>query len=154
MLTSLGFRMHPAAGIAFDDLKTDQKSSSPFAPWIRYGQSKLANILYMRELARRYPSVTTVAVHPGVVRTGLVEDLGFVARAFVYVTNRRRLLEPDHGTWNLTWAASAHKANLESGQLYKPIGIESEKLDCAARDGALAGRFWEWTEEALVAYTG
>jgi hypothetical protein len=80
------------------------------------------------------------AVHPGVVRTGLVENLGFVARAFVYAANGGRLLEPDHGAWNPVWAASAHKANLESGQLYEPIGIESEMLDCAARDEVLARR--------------
>ncbi|KAL3433238.1 hypothetical protein BDV09DRAFT_186837 [Aspergillus tetrazonus] len=82
ILTSLGFRMHPSAGIVFSDLKSEQNFTA-FGSWIRYGQSKLANILYARELARRYPSITSVSVHPGVVGTGLVENLGWAKRTCV-----------------------------------------------------------------------
>ena len=39
----------------------------------RYGQSKLANILFTKELARRYPNITSVAIHPGRVQTPLIE---------------------------------------------------------------------------------
>ncbi|KAL4746665.1 hypothetical protein BDW72DRAFT_207143 [Aspergillus terricola var. indicus] len=96
ILTSLGFRMHPSAGIVFSDLKSEQNFSA-FGGWIRYGQSKLANVLYARELARRYPSITSVSVHPGVVGTGLVENLGWANRAFVYVTNMGKLMKPEEG---------------------------------------------------------
>src|SRR5256885_279465 len=37
----------------------------------RYGQSKLANILFTNELARRYPAITSVSIHPGGIMTGL-----------------------------------------------------------------------------------
>ena len=37
-------------------------SSIPGYGYIAYGQSKLANILYVKELARRYPNITSVVV--------------------------------------------------------------------------------------------
>lgn len=43
--------------------------------WARYGQSKLANVLFTRELASRYPSITSVAVHPGVIKTDLYDPV-------------------------------------------------------------------------------
>jgi NAD(P)-dependent dehydrogenase (short-subunit alcohol dehydrogenase family) len=46
--------------------------------WMRYGQSKLANLLYTRELAKRYSAITSVLVHPGIAETGLVTGFGGV----------------------------------------------------------------------------
>ncbi|GAB1198092.1 hypothetical protein APSETT444_007400 [Aspergillus pseudonomiae] len=85
ILTSIGYQLHPSGGIVFDDLKHTQ-DYGVFGSWRRYGQSKLANILYARELARRYPDITTVSVHPGVITTGLVENLGWAHRWFIYAT--------------------------------------------------------------------
>ncbi|GAB1207880.1 hypothetical protein APSETT445_006615 [Aspergillus pseudonomiae] len=79
------YQLHPSGGIVFDDLKHTQ-DYGVFGSWRRYGQSKLANILYARELARRYPDITTVSVHPGVITTGLVENLGWAHRWFIYAT--------------------------------------------------------------------
>ena len=39
--------------------------------WVRYGQSKLANVVYASEFSRRYPNSTTVSVYPGVIFTNL-----------------------------------------------------------------------------------
>lgn len=53
----------------FNDLQYD---SRPYSRWGAYGQSKLANLLFTYELAKRLPShVTANAVHPGVVATEL-----------------------------------------------------------------------------------
>ena len=55
-LSSQGYRFHPRPGILFDELSSHSALSRWFlGPRIRYGQSKLANILYASELARRYP---------------------------------------------------------------------------------------------------
>ncbi|KAF9894896.1 hypothetical protein FE257_004518 [Aspergillus nanangensis] len=151
ILTSLGFRMHPGAGIVFSDLKSEQNFSA-FGGWIRYGQSKLANVLYARELARRYPSITSVSVHPGVVGTGLVENLGWANRAFVYVTNLGKLMEAEQGAYNQLWASTVPKEKLKNGQFYEPVGILSSKLDKASKDDALAKQLWEWTDKALADY--
>jgi len=55
-------------GISFDNLRSSDYSKTAL---MRCSQSKLANILYSEALARRYPEITTVAIHPGIVRTGL-----------------------------------------------------------------------------------
>ncbi|KAK2755482.1 putative secondary metabolism biosynthetic enzyme [Arachnomyces sp. PD_36] len=152
LLTSLGFKMHPGGGIVFDKVKTSQEFSA-FGGWIRYGQSKLANLLYARELAKRYPAITSVSVHPGVVSTGLVENLGLWNRVFIYATNMGKLMKAEEGAYQQLWAATTAKSHLKNGQFYEPVGILSNGLDKTAKDEALAKKLWEWTDEALAAYT-
>jgi NAD(P)-dependent dehydrogenase (short-subunit alcohol dehydrogenase family) len=82
--SSEGWRGHPKGGIQFDRLKTVQDYPL-LGKWIRYGQSKVANIVYARELAKRYPGITSAAIHPGVIATPLVTNLGFVDRMMVYL---------------------------------------------------------------------
>ncbi|KAK8128461.1 NAD(P)-binding domain protein [Apiospora sp. TS-2023a] len=66
----------PRRGIQFDKLKTPAPRHSRFT--LRtYAQSKLANTLFARRLAREYPQLTVAAVHPGIVRTHIV---GVIAR--------------------------------------------------------------------------
>lgn len=71
-LTSGSHTRAPLAGIIFDTLKTDGSSISTIE---RYGQSKLANILYAKELAYRHPEIQVASVNPGMVRTGLTETI-------------------------------------------------------------------------------
>lgn len=68
-MTSTGWRGTPPGGIVFDRLKTTHEMSL-LGRWLRYGQSKLANLLYAREMARRHPSVLSFSITPGVVETG------------------------------------------------------------------------------------
>jgi NAD(P)-dependent dehydrogenase (short-subunit alcohol dehydrogenase family) len=58
-------------GIRCETLRTNGQSLGPYE---RYGQSKLALILLAKEAARRYPRITVVSVHPGVVGTNLMDD--------------------------------------------------------------------------------
>lgn len=67
-LTSGGEAFAPKGGIAFDELKSDMASHLTLR---RYGQSKLANILFTKQLAKRYPMIKSVAIHPGAVNTEL-----------------------------------------------------------------------------------
>jgi retinol dehydrogenase-12 len=64
----------PALGIPFADLKTD---INRYLTLNRYAYSKLASILFMRELARRYHSedITAMAVYPGVMDTNLYKGM-------------------------------------------------------------------------------
>ena len=72
-------------GLDFEDLMYEKRKYRGIAV---YGDSKLANILFTRELASRLQGsgVTVHAVHPGVVRTGFAKDgdvkgpLGLIAR--------------------------------------------------------------------------
>jgi NAD(P)-dependent dehydrogenase (short-subunit alcohol dehydrogenase family) len=151
ILTSHGFRGHPSGGIRFDALRTTQ-DLGPGGPWLRYGQSKLANLVYARELARRVPEVTAIAVHPGVVGTGLAEHLtGVQACLLRMATLAVGLLTPEQGAYTQLWAAFADRAEMKSGEMYEPVGVPT-KLNAKAQDEELAEALWTWTEEALKGY--
>ncbi|KAH7138848.1 hypothetical protein B0J11DRAFT_423914, partial [Dendryphion nanum] len=155
-LSSLGFRGHPLNGIEFAKLEAGSTLSLIFmGSWIRYGQSKLANILYASELARLHPSITSISVHPGVVKTPLVSSQKWYNRWFIYVSQFLigvKLLEPEQGAWNTVWAASAaKKEDLRNGGFYTPVGVDGWKsvLDKTARNEELAAKLWVWTEGIL-----
>jgi len=69
VLSSSGYQWAPEPGIEFDNLSGERD----YNPNKMYGQSKLANYLYVRELARRLQGTPTTAnaVHPGVIMTNL-----------------------------------------------------------------------------------
>lgn len=71
-LSSEGHRLPPRSGLALKDARSSMAS---YNTWVRYGQSKLANILFTRELTRRYPNIKSITLHPGGIETGL--SLGF-----------------------------------------------------------------------------
>jgi NAD(P)-dependent dehydrogenase (short-subunit alcohol dehydrogenase family) len=156
-VTSLGFGGHPAEGIDFPSLKTDG-SNVRFGTWGRYGQAKLANILMAHELARRHPEITSLGVHPGVVKTELVTNLGWAHRLMVFVTNPR-LMTPRQGCYNTLWAATgkgvpekvrgqAKGGKKDGAAFWVPVG-KVHKGDAKCWDGELAKRLWEWTEQEV-----
>ena len=147
-VSSIGFRWTPSGGIVFKELKTTQDYS--FAGrWVRYGQSKLANVVYAAELARRYPDITSVSVHPGVIWTNLWNPkLSLLNRIFVYLATLGQAVPPEVGVLNSCWAITTQKENLTSGAFYEPIGVigsqtkNSENLD-------LGEQLWTWTQKEL-----
>ena len=149
-LTSQGFMLAPRGGISFDELRTTQDYWL-FGGWQRYGQSKLANILYASELAKRYPALSTTAVHPGVIITDLVNELKFLSRWIVKVTTYGTDITPEQGCLNSVWACTAPRKDLQSGQWYEPVG-ELGKHNKYSSDADLAARLWDWTQEQLKAH--
>jgi NAD(P)-dependent dehydrogenase (short-subunit alcohol dehydrogenase family) len=151
------------AGFLPEECQTDMAS---YSTWTRYGQSKLANILFTTELARRYPNITSVAIHPGGVATNLITPfikehpyLTMIAIPFwnVFATGASQ------GAWNQTWASTApvtgkawtkletkggKKQEVMNGAYYTPVAKEGGQTKWA-RDPVLAGKLWEWTEEQL-----
>lgn len=153
LLSSEAWRTHPAEGVQFATLRTAQDLGWTWH-WRRYGQSKLANILYAAELARRFPSITTTSLHPGVVNTKLLQDMSAAEKAFVYVVKLGNVVTPETGVLNQLWAAAgADKADIENGAFYMPVGVLSQSsLDKVAKSRELATQLWEWTDTALDAY--
>jgi len=154
--TSQGYKF--ASGIDFDGLKTTQDCLSRvyvLSDWFRYGQSKLANLLYAREIAKRHPNIVSVAIHPGVAFTGLVTGLGTFNRWFVWATTLTSRMPVEQCAWNQQWAAFAPKGSgdreVVSGCYYEPVGVKGE-LTKPAADDALAEKLWEWTQRELSGY--
>ena len=150
ILASMGFAGHPAGGIVFDQLRTTQ-GQAIIGAWVRYGQSKLANILYAAELARRYPTITSVSIHPGVVQTGMVSSMAFWNKALVYITNPVSMRSPAEGAYNQLWAAAGDKSGIVNGEFYEPIA----KPGAHARESKnekLAAELWDWSQKELEGY--
>ena len=153
MVTSLAWKGTPTGGIQFDRLRSEQNLPM-LGPWLRYGQSKLANLLYARELAARYPSITSFAIHPGVVKTSLVTDLTWSQKMLVFLPNIGQMLTPEQGTYNLLWAITAKKEKIKSGGFYVPVGILSQDKTKASEDLELRKTLWEWTEQQFAKHEG
>jgi NAD(P)-dependent dehydrogenase (short-subunit alcohol dehydrogenase family) len=149
--TSLGFRGAPRGGVVFKDLRTTQGCFPVVGNWIRYGQSKLANILYAAELGKRYPSITSVSIHPGVINTGLVGNLSLLNRALVHVANIGNFMTPEEGIQNQLWAATAKNGDVVSGAFYEPVAVLGTH-DKLSKDQNLATQLWDWTEKELEAF--
>jgi NAD(P)-dependent dehydrogenase (short-subunit alcohol dehydrogenase family) len=149
--SSIGFRWTPSGGIRFDELKTTQDYW--FAGrWVRYGQSKLANIVYASELARRYPNITAVSVHPGVIFTNLWSvQWSLLNRAFVYLATLGQSIPAEEGAYTPCWAMTTSKANLADGAFYEKVGVLGKpSKDSSSKE--LGGRLWTWTEKELEKY--
>ncbi|KAH6886404.1 oxidoreductase [Thelonectria olida] len=148
-LTSRGYRGHPREGVRFASLRTTQEDM-PMGTWGRYGQSKLANIVFAHEVARRYPEMAALAVHPGVVETELVTGLTFWKKMLVRVTNPMGLMTPEQGGMNTAWAAAGGdvRGKIAEGEkvaFFEPVG-RGNGGDAICLDEKLGRELWEWTE--------
>jgi retinol dehydrogenase 12 len=101
-----------------------------------YAASKLANILFVREAARRYPSRRYYAVHPGMVDTGIWP---WFARPFV----RGSLLSPEEGADTVVWCAAGEE-DLPSGGYY--LRRRQVSPSAVACDDGLARELWSNSE--------
>lgn len=147
-LSSSGHQIVPSSGINFADTHLETSST-----WTRYGQSKLANILFTTELARRYPRITSVAVHPGVVGTDLANTYkgsqNAILRALAVPVVNLVTKDIPTGTKNQLWAATAPNDELVNGAYYVPVAKKNAGSSYV-RDEKLAGQLWEWTETELA----
>ncbi|KAF2636310.1 NAD(P)-binding protein [Massarina eburnea CBS 473.64] len=156
--TSLGYAFHPGPGISFAELDAgSDMQRTLMGGWVRYGHSKLANILFATEFAKRYPQITSLSAHPGVVNTDLVYSQSRANRWFIGSTTwlqGMKAMEPHQGCWNMVWcAAVAKKGELKNGSFYYPVGVEQwDMLYKMAKNGELAERLWVWTEGVLAKF--
>jgi NAD(P)-dependent dehydrogenase (short-subunit alcohol dehydrogenase family) len=140
-LSSSAVNAAPSDGIRFENLNIGH---APWHPWVRYGQSKLANVLFTRELAVRYPQLISVAVHPGIIRTALWGQ-NLIAKTMFWLFS---WLWPDArvGAYNTLWAATTK--SVESGAFYYPVGRKHEGTK-KSRDKMLAKALWEWSKDRV-----
>lgn len=147
-LSATAYTHAPTGGIKFDLLRSTQEEDNKI---VRYCQSKLANVLFSNELARQFPSITAVALHPGIVETGLskpMRDAHLSARLFVAITALVVLATVQQGALNQLWAATSK--DVHSGEFYVPIGKKAGSK--SSKDVDLAKKLWNWTEKELQLY--
>ncbi|KAK4117227.1 NAD(P)-binding protein [Canariomyces notabilis] len=144
-LTSKAHNLPAKGGINFDSLKTPGEMLGTTA---RYGQSKLANLLWARQLARAHPQLTAVSVHPGMVQTELWDKTtGAWSILQPALRGFKKLLPTiEEGAKNQLWASVS--PDVRSGEYYEPVGIP-DLASALGKDDELARRLWEWTEREL-----
>ncbi|BBH66920.1 short-chain dehydrogenase [Actinoplanes sp. OR16] len=113
-----------------------------YSSWQAYGASKAANILFTAEAARRWPDITSVSFHPGVVRSNF--GVGRVTRLFYKYAPG--LVTPEKAGELLVWLATAPAADLVQGGYY--VGRQTATPAPHARDQELAAKLWERSAEA------
>jgi WW domain-containing oxidoreductase len=139
-------RRAPAGGIDFDNLSGERG----YVPMKAYGVSKLANILFTRELARRLGSGPRTAntLHPGVIATNIARTLPAPAQVAFKVLAPLALKTAAQGAATQAYLAASPAVAQVTGAYYADCN-PSETLP-VGRDMALAARLWE-ASEALVA---
>jgi NAD(P)-dependent dehydrogenase (short-subunit alcohol dehydrogenase family) len=121
--------------------------------WTRYGASKVANILFAGELSRRYPQLTSISLHPGMIATDLYASNKKTNPIVRYGT---ALLGPlfmhsvEKGAYNQLWATDgATKQELTNGAYYTPVG-RLGRGNSHAKNKDDGKKLWEWTESELA----
>jgi NAD(P)-dependent dehydrogenase (short-subunit alcohol dehydrogenase family) len=134
---------HQGAHIPFDDLAAER--SYGLQGFERYGQSKLANILFTLELARRLEGtgVTAYCFHPGLVNTGFNRNNGLlmgIGMAIVRPFSR----SPEKGAETLVWLADSAAAGPSGAYFHDKKAVTPT---AAGQDVAAARRLWEVSEK-------
>jgi retinol dehydrogenase-14 len=130
---------HATGRINFSDLQGERRYSGQQA----YSQSKLANIMFTYELARRLEGtgVTATVLHPGVVRTGFAaEDPSPVWKAFLPLI-RLFLKTPEKGAATSIYLASSPEVEGVTSTYF--VGCKQKASSPASCDPAASERLWQ-----------
>jgi NAD(P)-dependent dehydrogenase (short-subunit alcohol dehydrogenase family) len=144
---------HESATLDFDDLQSVKAySNGTLAEWLRYGgpgfkvygRSKLCNILFTRELARRLAGtgVTVNCFHPGFVATRFGDETGGLI-SFSIRIGKRFALSPQRGAETLIYLASSSEVANTTGRYFSkchPVQPSKE-----AQDDIISGELWRRT---------
>lgn len=148
---------HLMGSLDFNDLQSEVAYRGNFQEWLRYGgpgfkvysRSKLCNILFTRELARRLAGmgVTANCLHPGFVATRFGDQTGGLISFGIRIA-KRFALSPQQGAETLVYLASSPEVTGVTGEYFHKCRPVKPSRD--AQDDAKAQRLW--TETARLAH--
>ncbi|PQP82747.1 short-chain dehydrogenase [Paenibacillus sp. PCH8] len=138
---------YKAGKIHFEDPHLHQG----YNPIKSYAQSKLANVLFTRALARKMSgtSVTVNCLHPGAVGTsiGVDRNTGFGTRIMAFAGKLPFFLSPEEGARTAIYLATSPEVVGVTGRYF--YQQKEQQLKAHAVDDASAERFWTWSEEQV-----
>jgi NAD(P)-dependent dehydrogenase (short-subunit alcohol dehydrogenase family) len=134
---------HKGRLIPFDDVNAERSYGS--RGYKRYGETKLANILFTVELARRLrgTGVTANCFHPGLVATGWNRNNGALMTAVMSIA-RPFSRSPRKGAETLVWLADSPAVSDETGGYF--VDKRRSAPSAPAQDADSARRLWELSE--------
>jgi WW domain-containing oxidoreductase len=147
LVSSSAHKFSVKGGIDFDNLD----ASKGYSSFRFYGQSKLANVLFARELARRFAGTDrrAFAVHPGVIRTNLGRHMNPVLRAVGTAFQPLFMKSAQQGAATQCWAAVHPDATAHNGAYLADCNVAPASR--SAQDDALAARLWTESERIIAA---
>jgi retinol dehydrogenase-14 len=134
---------HRRAVLDFGDLNWERRKYNGLQA---YGASKLANILFTQELARRLEGtgVTANSLHPGVVATNIFNNMGFIGTVFGTLA-RPFLLSPAEGAKTSIYVATSSAVANVSGKFFDEC--RESALEHPAVETDAAARLWSVSAE-------
>jgi len=146
MLSSAAHKGAPKGGIQFDNLD----GSKGYGDWANYGQSKIANLLFAKELARRFQGTrrTANAVHPGVIKTNLGRHMNPIAGVVFGIVGPLVLKSVPQGAATEVFVATHPSLAGVSGQYFADCNVAKPRAD--AEDAELAKKLWEVSEQIVA----
>ncbi len=146
MLSSSAHNAAPKVGIDFDNLD----GSKGYSSWTAYGRSKFANLLFAKELARRFSGSKKIAValHPGVIPTNLARHMpGFLHTIFSAMQPLFLKTIPE-GAATQVYCATHPDVEKLNGEYFADSNVAKPRKD--AEDSALAKKLWEESEKIVA----
>jgi NAD(P)-dependent dehydrogenase (short-subunit alcohol dehydrogenase family) len=133
--------------IAFDDLNGERE----YTGWRAYGQSKLANILFTRELARRLDGsgVTANSMHPGIVASRFGRNNRKGLRPWLQALYRPFARSNEKGAETAIWLAAAPEIDGVTGKYFRDMKVLAPRP--AGENDEDAARLWEVSEKLTKA---
>lgn len=129
-------------GVQFDNLSGEKG----YSPWQAYGQSKLCNILFAKQLAKRIRSSgkTSNTLHPGVIATPLSRHMPGIGQGALAALSPLFLKSVAEGAATQCYVATHPSLEGVTGEYFSHCNVAQPSA--FARDGALAERLWAESE--------
>jgi retinol dehydrogenase-14 len=136
---------HSSTRLRFDNLQSEKKYFSPRV----YAQSKLANVMFTYELARRLEGsgVTATALHPGLVRTTFGQEDPSKLMNLMVLLGRPTSKSPEQGASTAIYLASAPEAAGFTGQYF--VNSKPKSSSKSSHDPAAAARLWQVSSDLV-----
>lgn len=137
---------HRFGSLDLDDVNFERRA---FREMRVYGTTKLMNILFSRELARRLreagSAVTSNSLHPGTIVSGFGREASWMIKSFYKLLGGLFLKTPEQGARTQLFLASAPEVEGVSGAYFS--NCKRARPSAAARDDDAAARLWALSEK-------
>jgi NAD(P)-dependent dehydrogenase (short-subunit alcohol dehydrogenase family) len=130
---------HKRATLDFDDLSFERGG---YTTMRGYARSKLGNVLFTKELARRLAGkgVTVNTLHPGAVATNIWSHAPAMARPILSLM-KLFFLTPKQGSETITWLAASPEVEGVTGKYF--VSCKEEAPSSLSQDEAIARKLWD-----------
>lgn len=141
-IISVASEAHRAGEFDPENIQLDNN----FTPWKAYGNSKLFNILFTRELANQLvdTNVTANCLHPGVVATNFAQSGSWIMRT-LFTIGKPFFISPKKGAETSIYLATSDKVKEVNGAYFRNKKVATPSKD--ARDDEAAKQLWDMSRK-------